>query len=106
MSTQYEPIVGDIEYPLTEEKRNNYVPALLHISRFFGGKDRGVSIQLGIENEYDNSYSHIQLDNKSANALLELLREALGHVSIEELGQDRENYTDNQDRENYTIDTE
>ena len=79
MSTTYEPIPGLLEVPIPATRTSDYFPAELHVSRFFGGKGRGVSIQLGITLD-SGDYNDIQLDNRSAHKLLEILRDALGHV--------------------------
>ena len=75
MSTTYEPIKGKREVPIPELHKSTYMPAELHITRFYGGVDRGVSIQLGI---LDMDWFHsIQLDNVAAHALLKQLKGAL-----------------------------
>lgn len=82
MATTYDPITGLLEVPIPAIRKSEYLPSKLHITRFFGGTERGVSIQLGIEDE--NGYKDIQLDNRSANELLDLLQDTLRHISIDE----------------------
>lgn len=78
MSTRYEPIDGLLEVPNPATSQSYYLPSELYVKRFYGGIHRGVSIQLTIVDEYGDKF--IQLNNTSANQLLELLRDALSHV--------------------------
>lgn len=79
MSTQIAILHGKQERAPYDH--GHYQNAVLHVTRFYGGAKRGISIQFTI----DPMGGYIQLDNDTANRLLEALRDALGHISQEEM---------------------
>lgn len=67
MSSLIGVIQGKIEVPVPQKRESVYYPQTMFISRFYGGNGRGTSIQINIGN------SHIQLDEKAADQLAEVL---------------------------------
>ena len=73
MSTELKTLKGKIEIP----KRNgtmtsDYKEVDVSLTRFWGGTERKVSLQITFLNEQGN-YSHIQLDNENVKLLFEEL---------------------------------
>ena len=74
MSTELKSIKGKIEIPNPSKVTSNYQETEVHLNRFWGGTERGVSLQITFLNENGN-YSHIQLDNENVKELIEILKE-------------------------------
>lgn len=74
MSTNLKSLVGKIEIPDTENKKSNYKETKLHLTTFYGGVERGKSLQIGFTNE-QGDYCHIQLDRDNCSALRRLLHD-------------------------------
>lgn len=66
MSTELNSIKGKFEVPIPHTKESEYKDGFLHLTSFFGGENRGHSLQLTINN------SHIQL---SKPQVLQLIKE-------------------------------
>lgn len=69
MTTRMKSISGLIELPHPEKMESSYIPTELSITRFYGGKNRGVSVQLTLNREY------IQIDHDSIKELINTLQE-------------------------------
>lgn len=67
MSTQMKSIQGLIELP-TADICSHYASIELHITRFYGGIHRGVSVQLSLHDEY------IQLGHDGIKELIDSLQ--------------------------------
>jgi hypothetical protein len=74
MSTQLKSLKGKIEEPSSISDKSNYFDAELDLNRFYGGIERGISLQMGFYNELGR-YNHIQLDDKNIIELKSLLNE-------------------------------
>lgn len=75
MSTELKTLKGKIEIP----NRNgimtpDYKEVDVSLTRFWGGPERKLSLQITFSNEQGN-YSHIQLDNENVKLLFEELKE-------------------------------
>lgn len=74
MSTELKSLKGKIEKPSSIEEKSNYFDVKLDLNRFYGGIERGTSLQMGFYNQL-GQYNHIQLDNKNIMELKSLLNE-------------------------------
>ena len=75
MSTELKTLNGKIEVPFPEKMRSIYTSTELHLNRFYGGQDRGTSLQIGFYNE-SGQYNHIQLDCQTVLELKDILSES------------------------------
>ena len=73
MSTQIKTLKGSIEIKVEEAETISikHLNRKIDLSSFYGGIERGKSLQIGFKNEFGH-YVFIQLDNKN---VLELLKE-------------------------------
>ena len=74
MSTELKTLQGKIEIPNPPKMSSIYKSTELHLNRFYGGQDRGTSLQIGFYNE-SGKYSHIQLDHETILELKNILIE-------------------------------
>lgn len=74
MSTPLKSLKGKIEKPSSISDKSNYFDAELDLDRFYGGIERGTSLQMGFYNQL-GQYNYIQLDNKNIMELKSLLNE-------------------------------
>ena len=72
MSKQFEAIKCTIEIPDKENNAPKYFPTELDLNGFYGGKERGYSLQLGFYNQF-GQYNFVQLDANAIKELKELL---------------------------------
>ena len=72
MSTELKTLKGNIEVPNPPKMKSTYKSTELHLNRFYGGKDRGASLQIGFYNE-SGQYNHIQLDCQTVLELKNIL---------------------------------
>lgn len=72
MSKELEPIKATIEIPNTKTKTSEYIEREVDLTSFFGGSERGHSLQLGFMNE-KGFYSFIQIDNEQVKQLIKEL---------------------------------
>lgn len=75
MSTELKTLQGRIEIPDSPKKESTYKSTKLHLNRFYGGKDRGTSLQIGFYNQL-GQYNHIQLDCRTVLELRDILNES------------------------------
>jgi len=75
MATDLKSIKALIEVPDTARNISDYKETELLLNTFYGGKDRGRSLQLGFY-DVDNNYRFIQLDNEAVKVLIEELQNA------------------------------
>lgn len=71
MSTELGYVNGKQEIPDASTKTSEYIPAKLHITRFWGGP-RGMCVQLSVNSSPEG---HIQLDMDSVRKLHDVLHE-------------------------------
>lgn len=75
MSTELKTLKGKIEIPIKDgTMTSDYKEVDVSLTRFWGGTERGTSLQITFLNENDD-YSHIQLDNENVKLLFEELKE-------------------------------
>ena len=74
MSTSLHSTEGKYEIPNSEDKTVEYKSAQLHITRFYGGKERGTCFQITIRNGSHSTF--IQL---TAQQYYELVAEMHNH---------------------------
>ena len=74
MSTELGKLKGKIEIPVPGKMKVTYMNTEVHITRFWGGTERGVSLQLTFENE-THGFSHIQISKEEAEILKNILNE-------------------------------
>lgn len=76
MSTDLKTLKGKIETAafIGNKTEPHYISKELHLTSFYGGKERGKSLQLGFET-LTKEYAHIQLDNDTVKELIEILQE-------------------------------
>lgn len=75
MSTELKTLKGKIEIPnRNETMTSDYKEVDVSLTRFWGGTERKLSLQITFLNEQGN-YSHIQLDNENVKLLFEELKE-------------------------------
>ena len=74
MATELKTLNGKIEIPFPEKMRSTYMSTELHLNRFYGGEDRGASLQIGFYNQL-GEYNHIQLDHETIIELRNILNE-------------------------------
>ena len=75
MSTELKTLKGKIEIPNRNETMTpDYKEVDVSLTRFWGGTERKLSLQITFLNEQGN-YSHIQLDNENVKLLFEELKE-------------------------------
>lgn len=74
MSTTLNNLSGLIEKPISVQEKSEYKETDVNLTVFYGGKNRGKSLQLGFVNELGD-YSHIQLDNENVKLLIKQLVE-------------------------------
>jgi hypothetical protein len=72
MSTQLIELQGKKEIPMGNH--SEYIDKELHLTRFFGGAERGTSLQITITGFANTDY--IQLDNQAVQALIRALVDA------------------------------
>ena len=73
MATELKTLKGKIEIPLKNGiMTSDYKDVDVLLTRFWGGKERGVSLQITFLNENEN-YSHVQLNNENVKQLIEEL---------------------------------
>lgn len=75
MSTELKTLQGKIEIPNPPKMSSTYKSTELHLNRFYGGKDRGASLQIGFYNQL-GQYNHIQLDRQTVLELRDILNES------------------------------
>ena len=75
MSTELKTLKGKIEVPNPPKIESTYKSTELHLNRFYGGKDRGTSLQIGFYNQL-GQYNHIQLDYQTVLELRDILNES------------------------------
>lgn len=73
MSTALKSFDGLTEIPHPAKLTSSYLPAKLFLTRFWGGKIRGVSIQITLESRE----RYIQLDEKTAREFAKEILKAL-----------------------------
>ena len=73
MSTELKTLKGKIEIP-NGTMTSDYKEVDVSLTRFWGGTERKVSLQITFLNEQGN-YSHIQLDNENVKLLFKELKE-------------------------------
>lgn len=76
MSTELKTLSAKIEIPNKEQMSSNYLDTEVYLTRFYGGANRGSSLQLGFRDENGN-YHHVQLDNATVKQLLKELIEVI-----------------------------
>lgn len=69
MSTSLKTLQGKIEIPRKTDRVSDYKNTEIHLTSFYGGKERGKSLQIGFLNE-DENYVHIQIDNSNVKELI------------------------------------
>lgn len=69
MSTTLKNIKALVEVPDKLKRESDYKETEVQLTRFYGGKERGVSLQLGFLNE-EGDYQSVQLDNNSVRDLI------------------------------------
>ena len=75
MATELKTLKGKIEIPKRDgTMTSDYKKVDVSLTRFWGGAERKVSLQITFLNEQGN-YSHIQLDNENVKLLFEELKE-------------------------------
>lgn len=74
MSTNLKTLKGKTENPDTTQKIPTYKDTEVHLTRFFGGVERGTSLQLGFY-DADKNYHHVQLDNENVKELIKELQD-------------------------------
>lgn len=75
MSTELKTLKGKIEIPKRDgTMTSDYKEVDVSLTRFWGGPERKLSLQITFLNEQDD-YSHIQLDNENVKLLFEELKE-------------------------------
>lgn len=72
MSTELKSISAKIEIPKMNSYTSDYLDTEVSLNRFWGGKDRGTSLQLTFLNE-KGTHSHIQLDAENIRELRDIL---------------------------------
>lgn len=73
MATELKTLKGKIEIPLKNgTMTSDYKNVDVSLTRFWGGEERGVSLQITFLNENGN-YSHVQLNNENVKQLIEEL---------------------------------
>lgn len=72
MSTNLKSIQGKIEIPNLKQMESDYKHTELHLTKFYGGTNRGTSLQIGFYNEM-GKYNHIQLDSNAIKELKNIL---------------------------------
>ena len=72
MSTQIITLEGKKEIPMGN--RSEYVDKEIHLTRFYGGTERGASLQITIAGHANTDY--IQLDNATTKELIKALLDA------------------------------
>jgi hypothetical protein len=72
MSTELDLIKATIEISKSKSQHSDYVSTDVHITRFYGGKDRGTSVQLTFQNELGRM-EHIQIDQENIRKLIQEL---------------------------------
>ena len=75
MSTELKTLKGKIEVFNPSKMESTYKSTELHLNRFYGGKDRGASLQIGFYNQL-GQYNHIQLDYQTVLELRDILNES------------------------------
>jgi len=75
MATDLKSIKALIEVPDTARNISDYKETELHLNTFYGGKDRGKSLQMGFY-DVDNNYRFIQLSREAVMELFWELQEA------------------------------
>lgn len=75
MSTELKTLKGKIEVPDLSKRKSAYKSTELHLNRFYGGQNRGTSLQIGFYNE-NGIYNHIQLDCQTVLELRDILNES------------------------------
>lgn len=75
MATELKSIKAKIEIPNPPKATSTYKETKVSLTRFYGGKERGVSLQLTFLNE-NGDCSHIQLDNENVQLLFDIINDA------------------------------
>lgn len=75
MSTELKTLKGKIEIPRKDGSMiSDYKEVDVSLTRFWGGTERGTSLQITFLNDQGN-YSHVQLDNENVKLLFEKIKE-------------------------------
>lgn len=74
MSKELESIKGKIELPNPDTSRSNYTDREVFLTAFYGGIERGDSLQITFTNEFCNP-CHIQIDSSNIEKLKQILNE-------------------------------
>ena len=74
MSTELKTLKGKIEIPDSPKMESTYKSTELYLTSFYGGQERGTSLQIGFYNDLGN-YNHIQLDHETIIELRNILNE-------------------------------
>lgn len=74
MSTELTNISAKIEVPDTINKVSNYLDRTIFLNSFYGGNNRGKSLQITFYDEEDNG-RHFQLDKENVEILKQILQE-------------------------------
>lgn len=77
MSTELKTLQGKIEVPNLDDRTSEYNDTNVFVTSFYGGKDRGQSLQITFLDESGN-YTHVQLDNENVKALVKELKYTFG----------------------------
>lgn len=73
MSTELKSIFGKIEIPDKVRLKSSYVSREVNLTSFYGGKERGHSLQISFLNA-NNESCFIQLDNENVKELINTLK--------------------------------
>jgi len=74
MSTELGKLKGKIEIPVPGRMEVTYMDTEVSLNRFWGGTERGVSLQLIVENEA-HRFSYVQLSEYEVKILKDILNE-------------------------------
>jgi hypothetical protein len=74
MSIELGKLKGKIEIPVPGKMKVTYMDTEVSINRFWGGTERGASLQLTFENEL-HTFSHVQLSECEVKILKNILNE-------------------------------
>lgn len=75
MSTELKTLKGKIEIPRKDGSMiSDYKEVDVSLTRFWGGTERGTSLQITFLNENEDHF-HIQLDSENVKLLFEELKE-------------------------------